>query len=76
MPLNSADTIRTLIFAAFDTTSSALGRIVFQLSNHPKIQTRLRAEIKDSRAEHGDLDYDKLSTLPYLEAVCRETLRL
>lgn len=66
----------TLIFAAFDTTSSALSRILYQLSHHPAIQDKLRAEITAARTEHGNMDYDKLVNLPYLEAVCRETLRL
>lgn len=29
-----------------------------------------------ARKEHGDLDYDALMGLPFLDAVCRETLRV
>lgn len=69
-------TTSTLIFAAFDTTSGILSRIFDQLSHNQDVQDRLRAEIKTARAEHGDMDYDTLVNLPYLEAICRETLRL
>ena len=67
---------RTLVFAATDTTSSALSRILHLLAEHPDVQEKLRAEIVEARRERGDLDFDALFQLPYLEAVCRETLRL
>ncbi|TRM60984.1 cytochrome P450 [Schizophyllum amplum] len=67
----------TLIFAAMDTTSSALSRTVHLLATHPDVQDRLRAEIRAARKEHGArMSYDQLETLPYLDALCRETLRL
>ncbi|KII83611.1 hypothetical protein PLICRDRAFT_445033 [Plicaturopsis crispa FD-325 SS-3] len=66
----------TLIFAAFDTTSSALSRILCLLAEHPEVQEKLRTEITEARQEKGDLDYDDLVALPYLEAICRETLRV
>ncbi|KAI0713830.1 cytochrome P450 [Earliella scabrosa] len=67
----------TFILAGMDTTSNALSRILHQLSMYPDAQTKLRAELVE--ATHGgtiDLDYDTLMKLPYLDAVCRETLRL
>ncbi|KAF8908659.1 cytochrome P450 [Gymnopilus junonius] len=69
--------VSTLTFAATDTTSSALSRILFILSKHQDAQEKLRREIQESRKEqNGDLTYDQLVNLPYLDAVCRETLRL
>ncbi|KAJ2915661.1 hypothetical protein MD484_g4746, partial [Candolleomyces efflorescens] len=60
-----------------DTTSNALSRILHILSLHPEVQDRLRQEIRDAhRKADGDLDYETLSSLPYLDAVCRETLRV
>lgn len=59
-----------------DTTSSALSRILHVLADQPAVQTELRKEIRDARARHGDLDYNSLDNLPYLDAVIRETLRL
>ncbi|KIJ60897.1 hypothetical protein HYDPIDRAFT_42968 [Hydnomerulius pinastri MD-312] len=66
----------TLVFAAMDTTSGALSRTLLLLANHPEAQERLREEYKQAKAEKGELDYDDIVGLPYLDAVCRETLRL
>lgn len=68
--------IRGLLFAAVDTTSSAISRILHLLSQHPPIQEKVRREVTDTRSKHGDLPYDELVSLPYLDAICRETLRL
>ncbi|KAL4242915.1 cytochrome P450 family protein [Abortiporus biennis] len=65
----------TLVFAAVDTTSSALTRIVDLLAMHPEVQNNLRAEIRAAH-ESGEMTYDKIVELPYLDAICRETLRL
>uniref|UniRef100_A0A0W0FSC4 Cytochrome p450 n=1 Tax=Moniliophthora roreri TaxID=221103 RepID=A0A0W0FSC4_MONRR len=69
---------RTLTFAAMDTTSSALSRTFDLLARHPDVQERLRAEILKAQEDNGkeDLSYDDLVNLPYLEAVCKESLRL
>ena len=66
----------TFIFAATDTTTSALSRIFHLLSEHQDVQSRLREEVTTARQAYGDLDYDTLQALPFLDAVCRETLRL
>lgn len=60
-----------------DTTASALSRILNLLSQNQAVQSRLRDELTSAYKEaSGDLDYDTLMALPYLEAVCRETLRV
>ncbi|KAJ4478577.1 cytochrome P450 [Lentinula lateritia] len=68
----------TFIFAAMDTTSSAMSRILHLLALHPEVQDKLRQEIIAAQKEcqGGQLSYDELVGLPYLDAVCRETLRL
>ena len=66
----------TFIFAGHDTTTSALSRILHQLRLNPNIQAKVRDEVTEARKEHGDLDYDILMNLPWLDAVCRETLRV
>ncbi|KAF8198596.1 cytochrome P450 [Pholiota molesta] len=58
---------RTLIFAAMDTTTSALARLLHLIATHQDVQDKLQG---------GELPYDKIVALPYLDAVCRETLRL
>ncbi|KAI0056911.1 cytochrome P450 [Artomyces pyxidatus] len=67
----------TFLAAGTDTTSTALSRVLYLLAQHQSAQERLREEIMDAVAIAGDeLAYDDLVALPYLDAVCRETLRL
>ncbi|KAG2151003.1 cytochrome P450 [Suillus bovinus] len=66
----------TLLFAATHTTASALCRTLLTLAQHQDAQYRLCEEIQQAMTELGELDYDALVNLPYLDAVCRETLRL
>ncbi|KAI0359963.1 cytochrome P450 [Trametes cingulata] len=67
----------TFILAGTDTTSNALSRVLQLLAIHPSIQDKLRAELNDAQERYGDnIPYDELMQLPYLDAVCRETLRL
>lgn len=79
-PLHVAQLVKshsTLIFAAMDTTSSAMARIIHMLAENQEAQEKLREELVRARqAAGGDLDYDSLLELPYLDGVCRETLRL
>ncbi|OJT04914.1 hypothetical protein TRAPUB_4294 [Trametes pubescens] len=65
----------TMLLGGMDTTANALSRILHVLSQKPDIQERLRAEIIEVRAD-DNLAYNDLVKLPYLEAVCRETMRL
>ncbi|KAJ3996190.1 cytochrome P450 [Lentinula boryana] len=57
---------------------SGMSRILHLLTLHPEVQDKIRQEIHAARREHqgGQLSYDELVGLPYLDAVCRETLRL
>jgi cytochrome P450 len=65
------------MFAAMDTTSNGLCRTLLLLSENPEVQRRLREEVTEAYANSdGDLDYEVVSTLPFLDAVCRESLRL
>jgi len=67
----------TLTFAAMDTTSTALARILCLLAQHQDVQDRLRSEIRQAKKEDGsDFGYDDLERLVYLDAIMRETLRL
>ena len=75
--VSHADTCgSTLIFAAMETTSGALARILNKLAEHQDVQDKLRQEIIAARGEREEIPYDELVSLAYLEAVCRETLRL
>lgn len=68
----------TLTFAAMDTTSNALSLTLWRLAQNPQVQAKLRQEILDAQEAHdgANIGYDDLVALPYLDAVCRETLRM
>ncbi|OCH89968.1 cytochrome P450 [Obba rivulosa] len=66
----------TLVFAATDTTTSSLARLLHLLAERPEVQDRLRQEYLKA-CQGGDApSFDELMELPLLDAVCRETLRL
>jgi cytochrome P450 len=69
--------VSSLTFAAMDTSSSAISRILYLLAEHQDVQDKLRSELLEAKTNNDgqELDYDQLMTLPYLDAVCRETLR-
>ncbi|KAH7913518.1 cytochrome P450 [Hygrophoropsis aurantiaca] len=80
--------MNTIIFAAIETTTSAICRILWILANKPEVQRRLRSEIRHAKRTYAEsqgngedwqdieLPYDVLVSIPYLDAVCRETLRV
>lgn len=67
---------RTAIVAGSDTTSIALGCIMYYLIVHQDKYKRLKAEIQELLDQGGTLDNNSLGSLPYLGAVINEALRL
>lgn len=59
-----------------DTTSSVLARVFWVLGQHQGAQNKLRLEIREAKKDGNDLTYNELDKLPYLDAICKETLRL
>jgi cytochrome P450 len=62
-----------------ETTSSAFTWATYLLAIHPNVQTRLRAEVRGALPSDPDSEIELtaiLETLPLLNAVCNETLRL
>lgn len=68
--------ITTTLFAGHETTAGVLSRIIHQLSLHHDAQERLREEVTKAREAKGDLEFEDLLELPYLDAICKETLRV
>ncbi|KZV66201.1 cytochrome P450 [Peniophora sp. CONT] len=68
----------TLVVAGTDTTSTALSRILHLLTLRPDLQDKLRDELVHAQSEAGseELAYEVLMELPFLDAVCKEMLRL
>ncbi|KAJ3831587.1 cytochrome P450 [Lentinula raphanica] len=57
---------------------SAMARLLHLLSQRPEVQNKLRQELIEAKTQNSgqDFTYKELTELPYLDAVCRETLRL
>jgi cytochrome P450 len=54
-----------------------MARMLYLLAQHPKVQDRLRRELDEALEHHdGETDFDVISSLPYLDAVMKETLRV
>ncbi|KAJ6584081.1 cytochrome P450 [Mycena vulgaris] len=58
--------------AGFETTSGTIQLILHDLAQHPNVQMKLRQEILAADSS----DVDVIESLPYLDAVTREGLRL
>lgn len=67
------DELITLLFAGHETTASALAWALYWLAFLPEVRHRLLAELEGLGA---DPDPMAVARLPYLNAVCQETLRL
>ncbi|KAG1882712.1 cytochrome P450 [Suillus subluteus] len=66
--------MRVLLLAGYETTSISLTWALIELSRHTDVQTSLREELL---AFGADPTYDQLkASLPYLDAVVHEILRL
>ncbi|KAG9509025.1 Cytochrome P450 3A11, partial [Fragariocoptes setiger] len=66
---------RLFLIAGYETTSSLLSFATHTLAHHPEAQEKLFDEIR-SNLPHGVFDYEKVTALPFLDAVISETLRL
>ncbi|KAG8220520.1 cytochrome P450 [Butyriboletus roseoflavus] len=72
--------MRTILFAGHETTSNSLSWIILELARHPKMQSRLRAEIRKTEAvvrARGDTQFTMadFDVMPYTTAVIKEGLR-
>jgi cytochrome P450 len=73
------DQMLTFLAAGHETTSSAFTWATYLLATHPEVQKRLRTEVRDALPTNPGPDVDLatlLESLPVLNAVCNETLRL
>ncbi len=67
------DEVMTLLFAGHETTASSLAWALYRLHHSPDAHEKLRREL-ETRSVWTDAS--EISRLPYLAAVCQETLRL
>jgi cytochrome P450 len=67
------DELMTLLFAGHETTATALAWAIYWINYLPEVKQKLLTEIATLGTEP---DAISLSKLPYLKAVCSETLRI
>jgi cytochrome P450 family 110 len=73
--LEVRDELITMLFAGHETTASALAWALYWVAQLPDVRTKLLAELAQLNTT-TDFDPVMISRLPYLSAVCQETLRL
>ncbi|KAL1116774.1 hypothetical protein AAG570_005246 [Ranatra chinensis] len=63
--------------AGFDATSTTLTYACFELARNPRVQDKLRAQIRSVVDKHGGaFTYQAIKEMPYLEQCLDETLRI
>jgi len=72
--------LMTFLIAGHETTASAFSWAICMLCKYPDIQRRLRDEVRaslpDPRSSASSISSADIDNLPYLNAVCNETLRV
>ncbi|KAI7315510.1 cytochrome P450 [Hortaea werneckii] len=76
-----AHQVLTMMAAGHETTSNTLGWCAYLLATHPEIQTQLRDEIRTHLPSPDNVATETITaatvdSMPLLNAVCNETLRL
>ncbi|KAG6382155.1 cytochrome P450 [Boletus reticuloceps] len=72
--------MRTLLIAGHETTAATISFIFLELARHPRVQSRLRDEIRKTETtirarSDPQLTATDLDAMPYLNAVIKEGLR-
>lgn len=62
--------------AGFETSSTTMSFCLYEIAKHPEIQRKVQAEIDEVLAKNGgNLTYDSINEMKYLEACIDESLR-
>ncbi|EXJ58287.1 hypothetical protein A1O7_05712 [Cladophialophora yegresii CBS 114405] len=76
--------VMTFLGAGHDTTATSVAWTLLMLAKHPDVQAKLREEIRsqmpflfdpDARQDSETIEKADVDLLPYLEDVCKESLR-
>jgi hypothetical protein len=62
--------------AGSDTSYSAIVHIFYYLAKYPHLQSQLHAEVSPALSQNSPPDWPALSTVPLLDALITETLRM
>ncbi|KAF7689171.1 cytochrome P450 3A30-like isoform X3 [Silurus meridionalis] len=64
------------IFAGYETSSSTLSFLFFNLASNPETMKKLQKEIDETFPNQAVVDYDTVMNMDYLDAALNESLRL
>ncbi|KAM9372750.1 cytochrome P450 3A24-like [Phaethornis superciliosus] len=64
------------VFAGYETTSSTLSYIAYNLATHPDVQQRLQDEVDANLPKKAAPTYTTITQMEYLDLVVLESLRL
>ncbi|XP_009075444.1 PREDICTED: cytochrome P450 3A29-like, partial [Acanthisitta chloris] len=64
------------VFAGYETTSSTLSYIAYNLATHPDVQQRLQDEIDANLPNKATPTYNAITQMEYLDMVVNESIRL
>lgn len=67
---------QVLILAGSETTATLLCGLTYHLLKSPSTLATLKAEIRSSFQDESEINLSKLASLPYLNAVIEEALRI
>lgn len=79
VPLTPAEELEDtmlLQIGGSDTTNSTLIFCMYRLAANPEVQASLRQEVEQASNGEGSFEWDTLKSLPLLESVINETLRM
>jgi len=76
--LSIVATALVLLVAGYDTTGMTLSYLAYAMSKNPEVQKKLQEEVDQAFEESGGEipDYSVIQSLPYLDMVVHETLRV
>jgi len=69
------DNMITFLIAGFETTSSALSWFIYAMSKNPRVQQKIKAELKEKLGQN-ELSLEQLDSLVYLDCVLNEIFRV
>ncbi|KAB5523790.1 hypothetical protein PHYPO_G00156470 [Pangasianodon hypophthalmus] len=64
------------IFAGYETSSSTLSFLFYNLASNPETMKKLQEEIDATFPNKAEVDYDAVMNMDYLDAALNESLRL
>ncbi|KAJ3772964.1 cytochrome P450 [Lentinula raphanica] len=69
--------MRTLLLAGHETSSTSLVWCILEVARHPKVQTKLREEIRATERKLNGRDFtaNDFDNMPYMAAVLKESMR-